>query len=104
MTEESATILEKERVSQVTVNTVRDVKEQKIFLGEMPVMGPTGTFMINGVERVIVSQMHRSPVAFFSHDKGKSHVSGKILYSARIIPDRGSWIAFEFDIKDLLYV
>ena len=67
-------------------------------------MGPTGTFMINGVERVIVSQMHRSPGAFFSHDKGKSHVSGKILYSARIIPDRGSWVDFEFDIKDILHV
>ena len=104
ITEEVIATLEKEKVPQVTVNTVREVKEQKIFLGEMPIMGPTGTFMINGVERVIVSQMHRSPGAFFSHDKGKSHVSGKVLYSARIIPDRGSWIDFEFDIKDLLYV
>ena len=104
ITEEVIAVLEKEKVPQVTVNTIREVKEQKIFLGEMPVMGPTGTFMINGVERVIVSQMHRSPGAFFSHDKGKSHVSGKVLYSARIIPDRGSWIDFEFDIKDLLYV
>ncbi|MZG54196.1 MAG: DNA-directed RNA polymerase subunit beta [Nitrospinae bacterium] len=104
VTEEIVALIEKEKVPQVTVNTVREVKEQKIFLGEMPVMGPTGTFMINGVERVIVSQMHRSPGAFFSHDKGKSHVSGKILYSARIIPDRGSWVDFEFDIKDLLYV
>ncbi len=93
-----------EKVPQITVNVVREVKEQKIFLGEMPMMTSTGTFMINGVERVIVSQMHRSPGAFFSHDKGKSHVSGKILYSARIIPDRGSWVDFEFDIKDLLYV
>ena len=93
-----------EKVPQVTVNVVREVKEQKIFLGEMPMMTSTGTFMINGVERVIVSQMHRSPGAFFSHDKGKSHVSGKILFSARIIPDRGSWVDFEFDIKDLLYV
>ncbi len=93
-----------EKVSQVTVNSVREVKEQKIFLGEMPMMGPTGTFMINGVERVIVSQMHRSPGAFFSHDKGKSHASGKILFSARIIPDRGSWVDFEFDIKDILHV
>ncbi len=104
ITEDIIKILEEAKVPQITINSVREVKEQKIFLGEMPVMGPTGTFMINGVERVIVSQMHRSPGAFFSHDKGKSHVSGKILYSARIIPDRGSWIDFEFDIKDLLYV
>jgi len=96
--------LKKEKVPQVVINSIREVKEQKIFLGEMPMMGPTGTFMINGVERVIVSQMHRSPGAFFSHDKGKSHISGKILYSARIIPDRGSWVDFEFDIKDILYV
>ena len=97
-------VLRELKVSEIVVNSVREVKEQKIFLGEMPVMGSTGTFMINGVERVIVSQMHRSPGAFFSHDKGKSHVSGKYLYSARIIPDRGSWIDFEFDIKDILYV
>ncbi|MEE9257993.1 MAG: DNA-directed RNA polymerase subunit beta [Nitrospinaceae bacterium] len=96
--------IQSEKVSHVVVNVVREVKEQKIFLGEMPMMSLTGTFMINGVERVIVSQMHRSPGAFFSHDKGKSHISGKILYSARIIPDRGSWVDFEFDIKDLLYV
>ena len=104
ITNEILKVLEAEKVPAVTVNTVREVKEQKIFLGEMPMMGPTGTFMINGVERVIVSQMHRSPGAFFSHDKGKSHVSGKILFSARIIPDRGSWVDFEFDIKDILYV
>ncbi len=97
-------LLGKEKVSEVVINSVREVKEQKIFLGEMPVMSPTGTFMINGVERVIVSQMHRSPGAFFSHDKGKSHVSGKILHSARVIPDRGSWLDFEFDIKDILHV
>ena len=104
VTEDVLKVLTANKVSQVTVNSVREVKEQKIFLGEMPMMGPTGTFMINGVERVIVSQMHRSPGAFFSHDKGKSHVSGKILYSARIIPDRGSWVDFEFDIKDILHV
>jgi DNA-directed RNA polymerase subunit beta len=104
ITDDILEILGAEKVPAVTVNTVREVKEQKIFLGEMPMMGPTGTFMINGVERVIVSQMHRSPGAFFSHDKGKSHVSGKILFSARIIPDRGSWVDFEFDIKDILYV
>jgi DNA-directed RNA polymerase subunit beta len=97
-------LLEKEKVPEVVINSVREVKEQKIFLGEMPVMSPTGTFMINGVERVIVSQMHRSPGAFFSHDKGKSHVSGQILFSARVIPDRGSWLDFEFDIKDILHV
>jgi DNA-directed RNA polymerase subunit beta len=104
VTEDILKTLAEHKVAQVTVNSVREVKEQKIFLGEMPMMGPTGTFMINGVERVIVSQMHRSPGAFFSHDKGKSHVSGKILYSARIIPDRGSWVDFEFDIKDILHV
>ena len=104
ITDDILKVLATQKVPAVTVNTVREVKEQKIFLGEMPMMGPTGTFMINGVERVIVSQMHRSPGAFFSHDKGKSHVSGKILFSARIIPDRGSWVDFEFDIKDVLYV
>jgi DNA-directed RNA polymerase subunit beta len=104
ITDDIIKVLAAEKVPAVTVNSVREVKEQKIFLGEMPMMGPTGTFMINGVERVIVSQMHRSPGAFFSHDKGKSHVSGKILFSARIIPDRGSWVDFEFDIKDILYV
>ncbi len=97
-------LLEKEKVPEVVINSVREVKEQKIFLGEMPTMSHTGTFTINGVERVIVSQMHRSPGAFFSHDKGKSHVSGKILFSARVIPDRGSWLDFEFDIKDILHV
>jgi len=104
ITEEISSVLLQYKIPQVTVNSVREVKEQKIFLGEIPMMGLTGTFMINGVERVIVSQMHRSPGAFFAHDKGKSHVSGKILYSARIIPDRGSWVDFEFDIKDILYV
>jgi DNA-directed RNA polymerase subunit beta len=97
-------LLLEHKIPQILINSVREVKEQKIFLGEMPVMGPTGTFMINGVERVIVSQMHRSPGAFFAHDKGKSHVSGKFLFSARVIPDRGSWIDFEFDVKDILHV
>ena len=104
ITDDVVRVLQAAKVPQIVINTVREVKEQKIFLGEMPMMSSNGTFMINGVERVIVSQMHRSPGAFYSHDKGKSHVSGKILYSARIIPDRGSWIDFEFDIKDLLYV
>ena len=104
ITPEVIAVIRERKVAQIISNVVREVKEQKIFLGEMPMMTSKGTFMINGVERVVVSQMHRSPGAFFSHDKGKSHVSGKILYSARIIPDRGSWIDFEFDIKDILYV
>ncbi len=84
--------------------SVRDIKEQEVYLGEMPLMTPNGTFIINGTERVIVSQLHRSPGAFFSHDKGKAHAPEKFLYSARIIPYRGSWLDFEFDSKDLLYV
>ena len=104
ITPEVIAVIRERKVAQIISNVVREVKEQKIFLGEMPMMTSNGTFMINGVERVVVSQMHRSPGAFFSHDKGKSHASGKILYSARIIPDRGSWIDFEFDIKDILYV
>jgi DNA-directed RNA polymerase subunit beta len=104
ITPEVIAVIREQKVTQIVSNVVREVKEQKIFLGEMPMMTTNGTFMINGVERVVVSQMHRSPGAFFSHDKGKSHASGKILYSARIIPDRGSWIDFEFDIKDILHV
>ncbi|MBI5572805.1 MAG: DNA-directed RNA polymerase subunit beta [Desulfomonile tiedjei] len=84
--------------------TIRDVKEQEVYFGEIPVMTENGTFIINGTERVIVSQLHRSPGIFFDHDKGKTHASGKLLYSARIIPLRGSWIDFEFDPKDRLYV
>ena len=84
--------------------TIRDVKEQEVYFGEIPIMTENGTFIINGTERVIVSQLHRSPGIFFDHDKGKTHASGKILYSARIIPLRGSWIDFEFDPKDKLFV
>ncbi len=84
--------------------TIRDVKEQEVYFGEIPIMTENGTFIINGTERVIVSQLHRSPGIFFDHDKGKTHASGKLLYSARIIPLRGSWIDFEFDPKDRLYV
>jgi DNA-directed RNA polymerase subunit beta len=84
--------------------TIRDAKEQDVYFGEIPLMTENGTFIINGTERVVVSQLHRSPGAFFDHDKGKSHSSGKLLYNARIIPYRGSWIDFEFDHKDLLYV
>ncbi|HEX3698942.1 MAG TPA: DNA-directed RNA polymerase subunit beta [Polyangia bacterium] len=84
--------------------SIRDVKEQEVFFGEIPLMTDNGTFIINGTERVVVSQLHRSPGVFYDHDKGKTHSSGKLLYSARIIPYRGSWLDFEFDPKDLLYV
>ena len=84
--------------------TIKNVKEQEVYFGEVPLMTNHGTFMVNGTERVIVSQLHRSPGVFFDHDKGKTHASGKLLYSARVIPYRGSWIDFEFDPKDILYV
>ncbi|HEX5636833.1 MAG TPA: DNA-directed RNA polymerase subunit beta, partial [Gammaproteobacteria bacterium] len=83
---------------------VKDIKEQEVYMGELPLMTDNGTFVINGTERVIVSQLHRSPGVFFDHDKGKTHSSGKLLYSARIIPYRGSWLDFEFDPKDCLFV
>ena len=83
---------------------IRDIKEQDVYMGDMPLMTQNGTFIVNGTERVIVSQMHRSPGVFFDHDKGKTHSSGKILYAARVIPYRGSWLDFEFDAKDLVYV
>jgi DNA-directed RNA polymerase subunit beta len=83
---------------------VRDIKEQEVYFGEIPLMTDTGTFIINGTERVVVSQLHRSPGVFFDHDKGKTHSSGKVLYSARIIPYRGSWLDLEFDPKDIMYV
>ncbi len=83
---------------------IRDIKEQEIYFGEIPLMTENGTFIMNGTERVIVSQLHRSPGIFFDHDKGKTLASGKLIYSARIIPIRGSWLDFEFDSKDLLYV
>ena len=84
--------------------TIKNVKEQEVYFGELPLMTNHSTFMVNGTERVIVSQLHRSPGVFFDHDKGKTHSSGKLLYSARIIPYRGSWIDFEFDPRDILYV
>ena len=84
--------------------SVKDIKEQEVFMGDIPFMTENGTFVINGTERVIVSQMHRSPGVFFDHDKGKTHASGKLLFAARIIPYRGSWLDFEFDPKDLIYV
>src|SRR5512145_1114786 len=83
--------------------SIKNVKEQEVYFGEIPLMTTNGTFMINGTERVIVSQLHRSPGVFFEHDKGKTHSSGKLLFSARIIPYRGSWLDFEFDPKDILY-
>jgi DNA-directed RNA polymerase subunit beta len=84
--------------------SIRDIKEQPVYMGDMPLMTENGTFIINGTERVIVSQMHRSPGVFFDHDKGKTHSSGKYLFAARVIPYRGSWLDFEFDSKDLIYV
>jgi DNA-directed RNA polymerase subunit beta len=83
---------------------VLDVREQEVYVGELPLMTERGTFIINGTERVVVSQLHRSPGASFTHDKGRTHASGKVLYSARIIPYRGSWLDFEFDARDILYV
>src|SRR5690606_15984669 len=84
--------------------SVLDIKEQDVYMGDMPLMTDKGTFIINGTERVIVSQMHRSPGVFFDHDKGKTHSSGKYLYTARVIPYRGSWLDFEFDAKDVVHV
>jgi len=93
------TIMDKE----ATKPTVKEVKEQEVYMGEIPLMTTTGSFIINGTERVIVSQLHRSPGVFFEHDRGKTHSSGKLLFSARIIPYRGSWLDFEYDPKDYLY-
>jgi DNA-directed RNA polymerase subunit beta len=90
--------------SKATPKPVKDIKEQEIYMGEMPLMTDTGTFVINGTERVIVSQLHRSPGVFFDHDKGKTHSSGKLLYHAQVIPYRGSWLDFEFDPKDSVFV
>src|SRR6476646_4159872 len=84
--------------------SIHDIKEQDVYMGDMPLMTRNGTFIINGTERVIVSQMHRSPGVFFDHDKGKTHSSGKYLFAARVIPYRGSWLDFEFDAKDHVYV
>ncbi|MBY0498898.1 MAG: DNA-directed RNA polymerase subunit beta [Nitrosomonas sp.] len=93
------TIMDKE----ISKPTVKEVKEQEVYMGEIPLMTETGSFVINGTERVVVSQLHRSPGVFFEHDRGKTHSSGKLLFSARIIPYRGSWLDFEFDPKDCLY-
>src|SRR5690554_2817139 len=88
---------------EVSKPTVKEVKEQEVYMGEIPLMTNTGSFVINGTERVIVSQLHRSPGVFFEHDRGKTHSSGKLLFSARVIPYRGSWLDFEFDPKDILF-
>ena len=83
--------------------SVKDIKEQDVYMGDIPLMTNNGTFVVNGTERVIVSQMHRSPGVFFDHDKGKTHSSGKLLFAARIIPYRGSWLDIEFDAKDIVH-
>ena len=88
---------------ETQAKSVKDIKEQDVYMGDMPLMTTNGTFIVNGTERVIVSQMHRSPGVFFDHDKGKSHSSGKLLFAARIIPYRGSWLDIEFDAKDIVY-
>ncbi len=93
-----------DKESKRAAKTVKDIKEQEVYMGEIPLMTDTGTFVINGTERVIVSQLHRSPGVFFEHDKGKTHSSGKLLFSARVIPYRGSWLDFEFDPNDLMFV
>jgi DNA-directed RNA polymerase subunit beta len=90
--------------AQSGARSIKNVKEQEVYFGEVPLMTKNGTFMVNGTERVIVSQLHRSPGVFFEHDKGKTHASGKLLYSARIIPYRGSWVDLEFDPRDIIYV
>src|SRR5271167_3525565 len=92
-------IMDKEAAKE----TVKEVKEQEVYMGEIPLMTDNGSFIINGTERVIVSQLHRSPGVFFEHDRGKTHSSGKLLFSARVIPYRGSWLDFEFDPKDIVF-
>jgi len=82
---------------------VLSAKEQEVYMGDIPLMTPSGTFVVNGVERVVVNQMHRSPGVFFDHDKGKTHASGKLLFNCRVIPNRGSWLDFEYDTKEIIY-
>ena len=88
---------------ELDTKSIRDMKDQEVYMCDIPLMTKDATFIINGVERVVVSQMHRSPGVFFDHDSGKTHVSGKYLFSSRVIPYRGSWLDFEFDAKDLLF-
>ncbi len=92
-----------DKEAEAGAHKIKDIKENEVYMGELPLMTDNGTFVINGTERVIVSQLHRSPGVFFDHDKGKTHSSGKLLFSARIIPYRGSWLDFEFDVKDIVY-
>lgn len=92
-----------DKEAPATAKVVKDIKEQEVYMGELPLMTENGTFVINGTERVVVSQLHRSPGVFFDHDRGKTHSSGKLLFNARIIPYRGSWLDFEFDHKDIIY-
>jgi DNA-directed RNA polymerase subunit beta len=92
-----------DREKEASLKVVKDIKEQEVYMGEIPLMTEHGTFIINGTERVVVSQLHRSPGVFFEHDKGKTHSSGKLLFSARVIPYRGSWLDFEFDPKDCIH-
>ena len=96
-------IFNKEGSNKIEEREIKEVRKNTVYMGEIPLMTPSGSFVINGTERVIVSQLHRSPGVFFEHDRGKIHASGKLLFSARIIPYRGSWLDFEFDPKDLLY-
>jgi DNA-directed RNA polymerase subunit beta len=93
-----------DKEASATAKVVKDIREQEVYMGELPLMTENGTFVINGTERVIVSQLHRSPGVFFDHDKGKTHSSGKLLFNARVIPYRGSWLDFEFDHKDCVFV
>src|SRR6202042_2451593 len=88
---------------ETSARSVKDIKEQDVYMGDIPLMTMNGTFIVNGTERVIVSQMHRSPGVFFDHDKGKTHSSGKLLFAGRIIPYRGSWLDIEFDAKDIVF-
>ena len=92
-----------DKEASAAAKVVKEVKEQEVYMGDLPLMTDHGTFVINGTERVIVSQLHRSPGVFFEHDRGKTHSSGKLLFSARVIPYRGSWLDFEFDPKDCVY-
>ena len=92
-----------DREAEAGTKVIKDVKEQEVYMGEVPLMTEHGTFVINGTERVVVSQLHRSPGVFFEHDRGKTHSSGKLLFSARVIPYRGSWLDFEFDPKDCIH-
>ena len=89
--------------TETNTKQVLSAKEQEVYMGDIPLMTESGTFVVNGVERVVVNQMHRSPGVFFDHDKGKTHASGKLLFNCRVIPNRGSWLDFEFDVKDILY-